>query len=206
MGTGPTAIFEGRTIWSRDNDFGLTPYIDPRYTVICARAPLTIGPHAYAWYRINWTNQGPLYEPGAPEKSRAILETFIGEIIEAYNGDTSKLIVGGFSQGGAMTYSLLLTVPEKLSGAVIMSGRTIDEMKNKIAPDEAFHNIPVLVVHGTDDNVLPIDNGHKIRIELSRHPIDLTFQEFKMAHEINDKSLNLISRWLREQLDSAPAE
>ena len=142
-----------------------------------------------------------MHEPGAPEKSRVILERFLEEIAVTYQGDRNHFIVGGFSQGGAMTYSLLLTVPETLSGALIMSGRTIAEMEPKIAPTEQFHDIPVLVTHGTRDNVLPIDHGHQIRTLLTKLPIVLTYKEFKMAHEINEESLNLITQWLTHQLD-----
>ncbi len=179
----------------------MAPFIDPRYTVICARGPIDIGQDAYGWYRVNWTNSGPMHEPGAPEKSRVILERFLEEIAVTYQGDRNHFIVGGFSQGGAMTYSLLLTVPETLSGALIMSGRTIAEMEPKIAPTEQFHDIPVLVTHGTRDNVLPIDHGHQIRTLLTKLPIVLTYKEFKMAHEINEESLNLITQWLTHQLD-----
>ena len=189
-------------VGSNERDLmALAPYLDNRFFVISARAPITLGPGSYGWYRVTFTEEGPVYQPGAPRNSFHQLSTFIDEAVAAYSLDAGRVYVMGFSQGGAMTYSLTLTVPDKLAGSVIMSGRTIAEAEEEMAPRERFNNLPVLVVHGTRDNVLPISNGHELQVKLSQLPVDLTYKEYNMAHEVNGESLNDISAWLKARLD-----
>jgi phospholipase/carboxylesterase len=189
-------------VGSNERDLiGLAPYLDDRFFVISARAPITLGPGSYGWYRVTFTEEGPVYQPGAPRNSFKLLADFIDEAVATYSLDPKRIYVMGFSQGGAMTYSLTLTVPDKLAGCVIMSGRTIAEAEEDIAPLERFNNLPVLVVHGTRDTVLPISNGRELKEKLSQLPVDLTYKEYNMAHEVSGETLNEVSAWLKARLD-----
>ncbi len=62
---------------------------------------------------------------------------------------------------------------------------------------------PFLVVHGTADMVLPITHGRASRELLSSLPVDLTYHEYPMGHEVNQESLSDVTTWLSEQLDKA---
>jgi phospholipase/carboxylesterase len=189
-------------VGSNEQDLvSLAPYVDERFLVIAARAPLTLRAGSYAWYHVTFGPEGPVYDPAEPEASRKALIHFISEAVDAYGVDPRRVFVGGFSQGGAMTYSLAVTVPELLAGAVIMSGRTIPEMAERMAPTEKLDGLPVLVVHGTRDTVLPLSFGHALREQLSALPVALTYREFDMAHEINSESLEVVLDWLKDRLN-----
>jgi phospholipase/carboxylesterase len=190
-------------VGSNEEDlFALAPEMDPRVLVISARGRLTLRPGSYAWYHVNFTAEGPIHNPDEAEESRQTLARFINEIVEAYGADPNRVYVMGFSQGGAMTGCLASTVPEKIAGAVIMSGRTIPEMKSRIAREEELGGLPVLVVHGTEDRVLAISYGRELQRWFSDLPVDLTYQEYPMAHEITKKSLGDIKAWLRARLEA----
>jgi phospholipase/carboxylesterase len=189
-------------VGSNERDLlGLAPYLDDRLLILSARAPITLGPGSYAWYRVQFTERGPVYEPGSPNASIDALQRFVAEAADEYGADPERVFVGGFSQGGGMTYSLVRTVPERLAGAVIMSGRTIAEAEERAAPPEAARGLPVLVVHGTRDGVLPIESGREIRDRLAALPVELDYREYAMAHEVGQQSLADIAAWLTEQID-----
>jgi phospholipase/carboxylesterase len=57
-----------------------------------------------------------------------------------------------------------------------------------------------MIVHGTRDAVLPISFGRQLKEWFERLPVDLTYREYDMAHEITGKSLADIQKWIAEQL------
>ena len=84
-----------------------------------------------------------------------------------------------------------------------MSGRILPEIRPKIATPEQLNGLPILVVHGTADTVLPINYGRASRDLLSSLPVTLTYHEYPMGHEVNPQSLNDANNWLTEQLDKS---
>jgi phospholipase/carboxylesterase len=182
--------------------FGLAPYIDPRFLIISPRAPSSIMPGGYAWFEIGWTATGITIDPPQAERSRKQLVGFIAEALAAYDSDRARVYLAGFSQGAIMSASVALTEPEVIAGTVLMSGRVPDEIRPAIAPADRLAGKPFLVVHGTADTVLPIQNGRASRAILSTLPIALTYKEYPMGHEINAQSLADVTAWLTARLDS----
>jgi phospholipase/carboxylesterase len=82
-----------------------------------------------------------------------------------------------------------------------MSGRTPREVEPRLAPPEALAGLPVLVVHGAEDPVLPIEHGRASREFLSRLPVDLTYREYPMGHHVTADSTQDVADWLTAQLD-----
>ncbi|KPV48969.1 hypothetical protein SE17_35215 [Kouleothrix aurantiaca] len=68
-------------------------------------------------------------------------------------------------------------------------------------PPERLARKPFLVVHGVRDTVLPIQNGRASRAILERLPVDLTYKEYPMAHEVSSESLQDVTNWLSARLD-----
>ena len=109
----------------------------------------------------------------------------------------------GFSQGAIMSASVALTQPELVAGVVMMSGRILPEIQPLIPPRADLEGLPFLVVHGTLDMVLPIAYGRSSRELLSSLPVDLTYHEYQMGHEVTQESLSDVTAWLTEQLDKS---
>lgn len=193
-------------VGSHEGDLiGLAPYVDPRFFVVSARAPITLAPGAYAWFHVEFTAAGPVIVPEEAESSRVAVIAFIGEAVRAYGLDARALYLMGFSQGAILSLSIALTRPELLAGVVAMSGRVLPEVRSHVAPREALAGLPVFIAHGVYDPVLPIEYGRDARDVLAALPVALTYREYPMAHQVSAESLSDITTWLTERLDAAQA-
>ena len=181
---------------------GLAPYLDPRFQIVSARAPYTLGPGSYAWFELSWTATDITINFPQAQQSRALLVSFIAEALAAYGGDPTRVYLLGFSQGAIMSASVALTEPDLIAGTVLMSGRVPDQIRQLIASAEQLAGKPFLVVHGTADTVLPIQNGRASRDILATLPVALTYKEYPMAHEVSAQSLADVAAWLAARLDS----
>ncbi len=191
-------------VGSNEHDlYGLAPFLDKRFLIISVRAPITLGAGSYAWFEVDFTPQGPVINPEQEEASRETLISFLKEAIMAYGGDPKQVYLMGFSQGAIMSASVALTRPELVAGAVLMSGRILPEIQPLIASHEELAGFPFLVVHGTADMVLPISYGRTSRELLSSLPVDLTYNEYPMGHEVSQASLRDVTAWITERLDQA---
>jgi phospholipase/carboxylesterase len=194
-------------VGSNEHDlFGLVPYLDKRFLIISVRAPNTLGPGSYAWFEVDFTPQGPVINPAQAEASRQAVITFLGEAVEVYDADPKQVYLMGFSQGAIMSASVALTRPQLVAGVVLMSGRILPEIQPLIASNEELSGLPFLVVHGTADMVLPISYGRASRQLLSSLPVELTYHEYRMGHEVSQESLADVTAWLSAQLDKATME
>ncbi|MBC8102088.1 MAG: alpha/beta hydrolase [Cytophagales bacterium] len=192
-------------VGSSEHDlFGLAPSLDPRLVIVSARGPLV---HAQnggaAWYPVTFTPDGIIADEGIAAQSRDKIVHFLGEAAEAYGADPRRIYLGGFSQGAIMSLYVVLTQPQAIAGAVLMSGRLIPAAWKERAPDELLRDLPVLAVHGLYDPVLPIASGREIRDKLSSLPLDFAYHEYPMAHEVSSESLTESAAWFSRRL-SAP--
>lgn len=102
-----------------------------------------------------------------------------------------------------MSLAVALTYPGSAAAVVAMSGRLMPQIIEQIPDKDALIGLPVFVLHGTRDAVLPISHGRDTSRHLSELPIDLTYKEYDMGHEVSAESLEDITEWLRQQLDRA---
>jgi Predicted esterase len=189
-------------VGSNEHDlFGLSSYVDDRFLVISSRSPLTIGPGAFGWYPVTFTSEGGVRaDEGLAVEGIGKLLSFLDEAVAAYEADPARVYLMGFSQGAIMSLFALLTAPEKVAGVVAMSGRLLPAAWERRAPDAALTGKPVIAVHGLYDSVLPIQQGREIRDKLSTVPVDLTYKEYPMAHEVSTESLADVTAWLTARL------
>jgi phospholipase/carboxylesterase len=182
--------------------FGLAPHLDSRFLVVSARAPFVLGAGAYGWFNIEFTPQGLVADLKQAKRSLEMLPGFVDELVETYGADAGRVYLAGFSQGAMMSLALMLTHPSKLSGVVAMSGRLPSSVLEQSPDRKALERIPVLVTHGIYDDVLPLENGREVRKYLEALPVELTYREYPMGHEVNMESLRDVTAWLAAQLDA----
>lgn len=203
--TKPPLLLLLHGVGSHERDlFELAPYFDERFLIVSARAPLTLGHDSYGWFHVEFTPTGPVINPTEAESSRQQLLHFLSELVEAYQVDPQRIYLCGFSQGAIMSFSVALTQPRRVAGIVAMSGRILPEVLPLLAPPEALANLPVMVVHGLYDNVLPIQHGRASQQRLSELPVNLTYREYPMGHHVAVESLADIRQWLAGQLAQSP--
>lgn len=181
--------------------FGLAQYLDPRFLVVSLRAPLTLGPGAYGWYNIAFTATGPTHNAAEAAKGREAAVTAIDELVSAYGADPNRVYLMGFSQGAITSLSIALLYPEKIAGAVLMSGRLLPDIPAQTVAPERLEGLPILAVHGLYDDVLGIADGRAIRDYLSHLPVALEYHEYPMGHQVSAESLAAVTTWLTRQLD-----
>lgn len=183
---------------------GLAPYVDGRFFIVSARGPVVLGPGMYAWYHVQLDPIQPVIDAGEAERSRALLVRFIDEVTATYEVDPARVYLLGFSQGAIMSLSLALSVPERLAGVVAMSGWIPPEVPARAVPLEAMRGLPVLVLHGTQDPILPVHLGRAVRDRLASLPVALTYREYEMGHHVSEESLADAAAWLKDRLDEPP--
>ncbi|HKQ79927.1 MAG TPA: dienelactone hydrolase family protein [Blastocatellia bacterium] len=186
---------------NEDDLFSLAPYLDERFMVVSARAPVVLQPMSYAWFNLGFTPQGVIVNPEEVDSSRRTIHKFIGEIVEAYECDPDAVYLMGFSQGAMMSLAVALTYPGSAAGVVAMSGRMLPQIHAMITDKDALIGLPIFMAHGTRDTLLPINQGRDAREKLSELPVELTYREYDMGHEISYNSLQDITDWLKKRLD-----
>lgn len=191
--------------------FSLAPYLDTRCAIVSARGPITLSPGAYAWFRIafigGWTETAGAGAPfsvdvaGADESCRLLIQ-FIEEATRAYDADPQRVFLLGFSQGASMGLRALLTAPDKVAGVAAMSGFLLPVEDLSPAQRAALAGRPVILTHGTDDDIVPIALGRQARDTLSTLPVDLTWREYPIRHQITDEVLDDVGLWLEQRADT----
>jgi phospholipase/carboxylesterase len=88
-----------------------------------------------------------------------------------------------------------------VAGVVAMSGRLLPEVLPLLAPPDALRGLPILLQHGIADPVLALQHGRTARDRLATLPVELTYREYTMGHQVTAESLADAAHWLRERLD-----
>ena len=187
-------------VGSNEQDlFGLAPYIPETFHVVSLRAPYRMGPNAKAWFEFGVNPDGSRTIDEEQEiASRALVVQTVEALTRQLNVPASRVIVGGFSQGGIMSLSVLLTKPELVAGAMALHSRLLPEVLSQIAPASAFAGKQLWVSQGLQDNVIPVANGHFIVKQVEPLGLNLTYREFEGAHEIRPQELTALVAWLQQ--------
>nr|WP_211210924.1 alpha/beta fold hydrolase [Sporichthya polymorpha] len=132
-------------------------------------------------------------EAGLAESAKAV-EALIAR--EAERGiPASRLILAGFSQGGAVTLTLGLRRAEPLAGLVAMS--TYLPMAKKVL-DEANRDgtLPVFMAHGLHDPMVPHPAGLQAAEHVRSLGHDVEWHSYPMQHEACAEELDALGAWL----------
>ncbi|MEW6776802.1 MAG: alpha/beta fold hydrolase [Bdellovibrionota bacterium] len=199
----PPLLLALHGIGSNEKDLiGLQPHLDGRFLVVSARAPYDYAfPGGYSWFGLEIGPQGVKVDLEQAEESRKKLVKFLDEIVAVYRADPGRVYLMGFSQGSIMSFAILSSVPEKLAGVVAMSGRFMPDLFPRQPDEKTLKDFPVMVVHGTHDEVLPVQNARATRDLLSKLPVRLSYKEYPMGHEVSAESIRDVREWLKAELD-----
>jgi phospholipase/carboxylesterase len=182
--------------------FSLATQFDERFLVVSARAPLEMGASAYGWFDIRFTPEGIVADQSQLKTSLKSLSKFIDELIDAYGVDERCVYLAGFSQGAVMSMALALTRPGKIAGVVAMSGSFPAQLLAPHIDRQALSGIHVLITHGRNDAVLPVERSRATFDHLKALMVDVTYHEYPIGHEVSEELLRDVSSWLNESLDA----
>ena len=129
---------------------------------------------------------------------------FLGELEAAYRVRQDLLILGGFSQGGMMTYQIGLPRPEKFAGLFALSSTVKSPVLIRPRlPQRRDHAI--FVAHGTRDMIAPIEAGRESIDILQEWRLDPEYHEYEgMAHEIRQEVIDDFVGWLNRLTQDRP--
>lgn len=180
----------------------LAEFMDlPDYQFVFPNAPF---PHPYnpigkMWYALP-ENYGFLGQPEFGDRadlssSRQQLLELLTQQAETTGIPLSRIILGGFSQGGAMTLDVGVRLP--LAGLMVLSGYLHAPLQA-----QTLKPVPALVVHGTQDAVVPLAAAKQVRSSLQAVGSSVQYEEYSMGHEIQPIVLAKIQTFVKEILPS----
>ena len=111
-----------------------------------------------------------------------------------------KILLAGFSQGGALAIHVALRVPQPLAGTIALSTYLVmgDTLEAEIA--SANRGLPVFQAHGNSDPMVPIERGEALRDALAEAGCEVEWHEYGMTHEVCLEEIEAIGAWMRLQL------
>lgn len=130
-------------------------------------------------------------------ESRSTLLSFIDEITARYPTPEGKVVLAGFSQGALMALDAGLRTAKKIAGIIAMSGGLYEVE----LPDLSRHaRLPVLIAHGTLDDVVPVNYARRARRVLEDAGLDVEYHEFPMAHQLAQEEALAVKSFLERVL------
>jgi thioredoxin len=180
-------------IGSNEHDLaGLAPIIDPdgRFVTVCPRGPYAYGP-GYAWFKMD---SPELVGPTMESSLKALDEVVDGACAE-YGLERSQMVAGGFSMGGAMSLMFTFRSSEapRPAGVLVMSGFLPGDPQSL---DWTGDLPPVLMQHGTQDPMVPLERAKVTARILEEHGVPLVFREYAMDHTVTHDSALDAKDWL----------
>ena len=159
--------------------------------------PVTIngGMAMRSWYDIlSLDTEGRADRAGVLQSS-ALLEGLIAREIERGIAP-EKIVIAGFSQGGAIALQTALLTEHNLAGLMALSTYLAipDEVENAVSR----RDLPIFMAHGNVDPVLRPEWGRASRDKLISAGYKVDWHEYPMAHAVCPEEIADISNWLRE--------
>ena len=178
--------------------YSLAPYVPAHFHVLSLQAPNAMGLQAYAWFMFSVNPDGTRNIDEAQEQhSRALLAQTVQAASAQLGVPAQRVIVGGFSQGGIMALSLLLTQPACLGGVCIWHSRLLPQVLPAQGAAQQLQSCKAWVSHGTQDQVIALSSAHAIRDHLQALEMDVHYREYPCAHTIHAQELQDSMAWLQ---------
>jgi phospholipase/carboxylesterase len=113
---------------------------------------------------------------------------------------SDRIVLAGFSQGGAIVLHTGLLYPKQLAGILAMSMHLpgINNLADELSP--ASREIPIMMAHGQMDPVIPVARAIETRQELIRLGYTVSWHEYPMQHTVCADEILEIRSWLLQIL------
>jgi len=159
--------------------------------------PVTIngGMQMRAWYDIlGFDRRAKEDSSGIHASAAAVTELVDREIERGLSSD--RIVLAGFSQGGAIALHTALRSPKPLAGVLALS--TYLPLAATLAGERTAANaaIPLFMAHGTDDPVLPFGLAETSRRALEALGYVVDWHAYRMAHSVCMEEVRAIGEWL----------
>lgn len=183
-------------------ELGLSPSCGVRFVFPHApHLPITIngGMRMRAWYDIRPGRQGFETDLAGVVHAAGLVRTLIeGEISKGI--PVERILLAGFSQGGAVALHTALRYPKPLAGILALSTylpglNEIPDLDKELS--EANKGTPVFLAHGIYDPLVPVQWGRDTGAYLEKlgHPVQ--WFDYKMEHSVCSQEIEDMAQWLK---------
>ena len=153
--------------------------------------PVTInnGMRMRAWYDIFQFGGGAEDEAGIRASQKAV-----EQLMAAEKG--RKIVLAGFSQGGAIVLQTALRQPERLAGVMALS--TYLPLAGMVEAErhKANHDLPIFMAHGQYDDIIPLKRAEASKDALTRLGYNVEWHTYPMPHSVCAPEIAHISSYL----------
>ena len=184
----------------------LPPTMAVRFVFPHARPrPVTIngGFVMRAWYDITSLGADRTEDGAGIRESADVVRGYI-EQENARRIGSERIVIAGFSQGGAIALQAALRHPQRLAGVMALSTYLPlrETLETQAAP--ANRDVPILMCHGTRDPVVPAVLGTSSRDLLQSLGYQVEWHSYPMEHSVCMEEVLDISKWLQARLAKVP--
>ena len=212
--TNPVSEIKATVIWLHglgDSGHGFAPIV-PELRLPDALGVRFVFPHAperpvtinggmrmRAWYDIKSMDFDKRADLSGVRESAQQVEQLIEA--EISNGvPPEKIILAGFSQGGVIALHLGPRFSKSLGGIMGLSTYMCQPELLASEAHPANQQTPVFMAHGEMDDVVPIAMGKAAYDTLTANQYNVSWQSYRMQHNVNMDEINAISQWLQARL------
>ncbi len=152
-----------------------------------------------AWYDIRIEGNARIPDPADLEQSEAQVRALIQR--ERERGmPAARIVLAGFSQGGALTLHTGVRYPERLAGLIALSCSLplAEAVPSEMAP--AGRGMAVFAAHGSYDDLVPAARGRQARDVLAGLGYAVTWKEYPIPHSVSMEEIADVSAWLQAAL------
>jgi phospholipase/carboxylesterase len=152
-----------------------------------------------AWYDIkSFTPDGRADAAGLAEAGRRT-EAYVRQEVEL-GIPASRVVLAGFSQGGAVALHAGLRQTQRLAGIIGLSSYLPFPQTLSSEKSPAMSGVPILMCHGRADPIVLFSMGTESRDALEAQGYPVEWHEYPMQHEVCAEEIAVVGRWLRGRL------
>jgi phospholipase/carboxylesterase len=151
-----------------------------------------------AWYDVMDFDAERKYSHEDLLKSAAAVQALIDREIER-GIPSERILLIGFSQGGAVNFQAALSYDKKLAGLLALSTYFPSARTLTLAPANA--KLPIAIFHGVGDPLLPISLARSSRRQLEHMGLTPDFRTYDMGHEVCGEEINDIAGFIKACLN-----
>jgi phospholipase/carboxylesterase len=169
--------------------------------------PVTInnGFQMRAWYDISQSDIARVPDERGIRESQAAVESLIDR--EKQRGiDPSRIVLAGFSQGGAIALQAGLRAKEKLGGIVALSTYLPLEDSLDREASGANKSTRIFMAHGTEDPIIPMQLAERSKQALTRRGYEVEWHSYPMPHAVCAEEVEALGHFLATAFGASDAK
>lgn len=159
---------------------------------------LNMGMRMRAWYDILQLGGGPEDEAGV-RASQGMVEALI-ERERSRGVAARRIVLAGFSQGGAIALHTGLRHGQRLAGILALSTYLPLAGTLQAERSEANRDVPIFMAHGEFDDIIPITRAQQSRQALAAQGYAPQWHSYPMPHSVCGEEIAAIAAWLAGNL------